>query len=396
MNIKKSDGASPSKKSSAEQNNNYLYNWNYGAYRNALHRRQEKGANHFAGLIAATVTLAVLLLLSVVFFSWRMERLEEQLEMNGNMESSLPLQTTQDVMLDENGGLRDEYVSLFHLSALKIKLTPDGNVTGYGFLLENGYVLTDITCVPDEFPYVEDADGNVTGCCLLFSDLDTHIAVLQPLESMQGRALSFGGTGDVGDAVCLVGNIPSHSAKPAIEVCSVVSRGADTLILNSKAVSAISPLGVVCDSKGALVGAYTSLGEVRILYGLKERINSETQRMQLSPESFGASYMVDFDADTTYENVSISDSNLYHVPQGVRITSVVPDSNAMLAGIQENDIIYEINDIEILSAMDLKRSLENLDYSIYTATIYRDGKDYFVRLTLPVNDAAQADENSSK
>ena len=69
--------------------------------------------------------------------------------------------------------------------------------------------------------------------------------------------------------------------------------------------------------------------------------------------------------------------------KGVLVNSVMEDSAAADAGIEEDDIITKIDDVEVTGVQDLKDEIEkHLPGERVTLTIVRDGETQEVRLTL--------------
>ena len=114
--------------------------------------------------------------------------------------------------------------------------------------------------------------------------------------------------------------------------------------------------------------------------GLQEKIDSTQQKLFESESAFGTYFLMNFDSDTTYESVSYEEAELYHVPQGLRFTFVVDESMADYVGIQVNDILCKINDTPVHTAEELEAALDSLPTPYFTATIYRNGKEYFIQL----------------
>lgn len=377
---KKETGA----KASAETQ--YAYHWNYQTYHNDPFLDQKfhgvKVRRWMRVLFWFGIAVLLALIIGYIVVGIRLLGVQKKLDETQKALSTLQSDLTLYEHQQRSSEPLKEYVSSLSDAVLKVSGTVDGEVSGVGFLLSNGYILSDITATASEYPYVEDATGTRVACHVLFTDLDTHLSVLYPQENVSGKSLSI--TQDVpnaGEPGFLIGYLSLEDTKIAAEQCSVVSGNTGgQLVVSSTKESLFVPLTVLCDQNGTVLGAYTSLGKMFSLDGLQEKIDSTQQKLFESESAFGTYFLMNFDSDTTYESVSYEEAELYHVPQGLRFTSVVDESMADYVGIQVNDILCKINDTPVHTAEELEAALDSLPTPYFTATIYRNGKEYFIQL----------------
>ncbi len=77
------------------------------------------------------------------------------------------------------------------------------------------------------------------------------------------------------------------------------------------------------------------------------------------------------------QNLDIRAQFFYHMPPGVVVTGIVPESDAAEKGLLEDDVIVKINDTTISSLEDLVRAKNNLvSGDVVKLTIYRNEKYY--------------------
>ena len=83
------------------------------------------------------------------------------------------------------------------------------------------------------------------------------------------------------------------------------------------------------------------------------------------------------------ETVSAFIRTYYHLPQGVYIPRVPSNSHAATAGIQPGDIILALDGHEITDTDTLNKLLHRYHAGdVVTLSLYRDGQDLSVKLTL--------------
>lgn len=85
----------------------------------------------------------------------------------------------------------------------------------------------------------------------------------------------------------------------------------------------------------------------------------------------------------TVKTLSTFDQKFYHLPQGVYITSVIPDSSAGKQGVLPGDILISVQNTPIADEKTLEDYLLTcIQGQLLTAVIFRDGKQYPVILTV--------------
>lgn len=83
------------------------------------------------------------------------------------------------------------------------------------------------------------------------------------------------------------------------------------------------------------------------------------------------------------QNLDIRAQFFYHMPSGVVVTGILPESDAAAKGLMEDDVIVGINDTTITSLEDLVRAKNNLVAGdVVKLTIYRNKQYYSADVTL--------------
>lgn len=140
--------------------------------------------------------------------------------------------------------------------------------------------------------------------------------------------------------------------------------------------------GVLLNLDGEVVGIFTrelsglSENGTVLAYGISE-LKSIIERLS---NNLGIAYL-----GVKCREVTKEDEEAYHMPKGVGIVNVATDSPAMKAGLQNGDIIVEMEGKEI----DSLRSFENIistcePEQLLTMTVMRSGKDKYVEVRFDV------------
>lgn len=239
--------------------------------------------------------------------------------------------------------------------------------SGSGFVItEDGYIVTNHHVIDDANKItVTTYDGNTYDAELVGSDESSDIAVLK-IEAEGLQAVTLGSSDElvVGEDVVAIGN-------PLGELTFTLTRGVvsaldrDVTTSNSVMMNLIQTDCAINsgNSGGALFNMY---GEVVGVTNAKYSSNSMTEA---SIDNIGFAIPIDTVKTiitgiiengyvskpyigVTAEDVS-SDLKSYGLPEGAIIRSVLDDSPAKEAGIQENDIVIKANDKDIKSSSDL-------------------------------------------
>ena len=84
----------------------------------------------------------------------------------------------------------------------------------------------------------------------------------------------------------------------------------------------------------------------------------------------------------SYSMISEVDASLWQTPRGALVASVIAGGPAEKAGLQQNDVITEIDGVDLTTADKMPSFDTKKVGDTVSATIWRDGKEYTVTMTL--------------
>ena len=269
---------------------------------------------------------------------------------------------------------------------------------GSGFILtQDGYILTNYHVVEGSNSIkVTTYDGTGYDATLIGYDKSNDIAVLKiDASDLTPVVLGDSDTLNVGDSVVAIGN-------PLGELTFSLTTGVVSALDRPVTLSTGTTMNLIqtdCainsgNSGGALFNLY---GEVIGITNAK--YSSSGSSSEASIDNIGFAIPIDqvrsiFESIITngyivkpYIGVTVSDvsseSQSYGLPQGAAVRSVVENSPAAEAGLQENDIITAANGDAITGSNDLVKLVKAASAGdTLELTVYRQGQTVTVTLTV--------------
>ena len=269
---------------------------------------------------------------------------------------------------------------------------------GSGFILtQDGYILTNYHVVESSDSIkVTTYDGTSYDAQLIGYDESNDIAVLKvDANDLTPVVLGDSDSVSVGDSVVAIGN-------PLGELTFSLTAGAISALDRPVTLSSGTTMNLMqtdCainsgNSGGALFNMY---GEVIGITNAKYSSSSSSSEASIDNIGFAipinqvrsivASIIQNGYIIKPYIGVSVSDvsseSQSYGLPQGAAVRSVVENSPAAEAGLQENDIITAANGEAITGSNDLVKLVKAASAGdTLELTVYRQGQTVTVTLTV--------------
>ena len=258
-----------------------------------------------------------------------------------------------------------------------------------GLMLTNAHVVeaVDEACNAVENPVytVKLWDGSVHEAIVLGSSRDYDVALLQlqDVSGLQPLALADSSTFRVGDRVVAIGNALDLGDAPTVStgIVSALDRTLEVsagvtlrgLIQTDAAINHGNSGGALVNGNGELVGL-NSAG-IPDAQNIGFAISVGTIQPLLEDLKAGKQITA---APIGYIGVFLSET-----PDGIVVSTVQPNTPASGAGIEEGDIITEVDDTPVATAEQLSSVLRSLAPGTEVSiTVNRDGTDTVVTLTL--------------
>ena len=275
---------------------------------------------------------------------------------------------------------------------------PGGGATGTGVILtEDGYIVTNAHVVENAVAIqVILNDEQVLDAALIGADEISDLAVLKvDVHGLRPAELGDSGALRVGDAVVAFGDPLGISLRGTMTdgIISGINRditmnGRDmTLIQTTAALNEGNSGGPLINCYGQVIGINTmKIGDYMSaagVEGLGFAIPSVTVR-EIVDQLIDQGYVSGRpDLGLEGQGVSLLHQLYGRLPQGMYITYVDPDSSAAQVGLQAGDVLMSLDGVRITGADSYEAQLYT--YAVgdtVTALIYRDGRQYEVKLTV--------------
>ena len=275
---------------------------------------------------------------------------------------------------------------------------PVGGSSGTGVILsQEGYIVTNAHVVENATRIeVLLTDGRSFEASLIGADKISDLAVLEiQADNLVAAQLGDSSVLRVGDVVVAIGDPLGIELRGTMTdgIISAINRDVMidgrvmNLIQTNAALNSGNSGGPLLNCYGQVIGINTmKIGDTFSaagVEGLGFAIPSATvsnivnQLLQQGYVSGRPSLGI------TGERITLIYQMYYHLPNGLHITNVAPDSAAQQAGIQAGDILLRLNDVSITSNEELESALYAYAAGdTVTLIIYRSGKQYSVSVTL--------------
>ncbi len=233
--------------------------------------------------------------------------------------------------------------------------------TGSGFIVSReGFIVTNYHVIQDAHEiWVTFYDQKMVRVRVVGFDYEFDLAVLQPVEAVaMPKVLEWGSSSQIraGDTIFVIGNplglefsisegIVSHPAREYINPLYAA-------IQTDASINQGNSGGPVLNVKGQVIGVAVSIAsQTGGNVGLGFAIPADIAKTVVDVLSQGKPFQRRIIGLEVEQNWQISNNVL--VPWGVRIKSVIAGSFAARAGIQQNDIILELNGETVRSVAGL-------------------------------------------
>ena len=300
----------------------------------------------------------------------------------------------------QEGGLPLQQIYADNIdSVVSISCTlPGGTGTGTGVILSSeGYIVTNCHVVEGALTVSIDlTDGRSFPATLVGADAVSDLAVLH-IQAEDLTAARFGDSGSlkVGDSVAAIGDPLGRSLRGTFTdgIVSAINRDVTvggrtmTLIQTNAALNSGNSGGPLINCYGQVIGINTlkigNFVDSAGVEGIGFAIPSSTVKVivdQLISQGYVSGRPT---LGIKGERVAGFYQRYYHMPSGIFITELDPDSDAAKKGIQTGDILISINGNYITSMDDMNSVLYTCEVDdTVEVIIYRAGKQYRVNLTL--------------
>lgn len=233
------------------------------------------------------------------------------------------------------------------------------------YIVTNAHVVDDVNNLKVTF-----VDGASASAVVKGSKSNKDIAVvsvsLNDLSSDTVDSIAIMPVGDsdeveLGDPVIAIGNAMGEGQSVTVGWISALNRTItiddvtyENLFMTDAAINPGNSGGALINAKGELIGINSAKKSSTSVEGMGyaipissvadiiDKLVTKEQRQEVTPDK--ASYL-----GIRCQDITASVSSYYGYPQGVFITSVVEDSPADEAGLEENDIIVGFDDNDISS-----------------------------------------------
>ncbi len=279
--------------------------------------------------------------------------------------------------------------------------TGESESSGSGIILtSDGYIATNYHVVSyyDEYDNVLISvileDGTELEAELIGGDEANDLAVIKAnTNGLELPAATIGNSSElqVGEVVVAIGNPlgTQFAGTVTMGIVSALDRNissentAETLIQTDAAINPGNSGGALINSQGEVIGITSSKIADTDVEGLGFAIPMDFAK-PIIEDIIQYGYVKDRPATgISGQTISSSMSRYYGLPAGVMVTDVAVDSGADLAGIQEYDIITEIDGIKISSMSDIQAINETHSVGdILQVTFYRNRDYHTVNLKL--------------
>ncbi|MBQ2881192.1 MAG: trypsin-like peptidase domain-containing protein [Clostridia bacterium] len=279
--------------------------------------------------------------------------------------------------------------------------TGDSESTGSGIILTaDGYIATNYHVVSyyDEYDDVIISvildDGTELEAELIGGDKANDLAVIKAdTKGLELPAATLGSSEDlnVGEVVVAIGNPlgTQFAGTVTMGIISALDRSissentAETLIQTDAAINPGNSGGALINSQGQIIGITSSKIADTDVEGLGFAIPIDFAK-PIIEDIIQYGYVKDRPATgISGQAVSSAMARYYGLPQGVMVTAVDNNSGADIAGIEEYDIITEIDGKTITSMSDIQSINETHSVGdIIQVTFYRNRQYQTVNLKL--------------
>ena len=268
----------------------------------------------------------------------------------------------------------------------------EGSGTGI-ILSEDGYISTNAHVVDGASKItVVLTDESEHKAKLIGIDTRTDLAVLK-IEKNNLQPAEFGDSDSlvVGETVVAIGNpygielagTVTSGIVSALNRQIVIESFYMTLIQTDASINPGNSGGPLVNSYGQVIGitsskivssGYEGIGFAIPMAGATDIIQDLIQYGYIKDRPY---------IGITGYDVTEADAQMYSIPQGVRVYSVDPESDASKKGVKRDDIIIAVDDVDVksMAELDSEKNKRKPGDKI-KLTVYRNGKELDIEITL--------------
>ncbi len=278
--------------------------------------------------------------------------------------------------------------------------TGSGSASGTGVVLtKNGYLVTNAHVVENASAIrVHTTDGRTFSARLVGADTASDLAVLY-VQAKDLAAAEFGSSDSlrVGDAVAAIGDPLGSELRGTMTdgIVSAINRNITTggrtmtLIQTNAALNSGNSGGPLLNCYGQVIGINTMKIASDLHTGSTEGLGfaiPSTTVKQVVDQLIRQGYVSGRPSlGVQSESVSQFYQYYYRLPAGMLVTDV-EESAVAAEGLQEGDILLTLDGVRVTDADTLDRVLSGFDVGQQVdATVYRNGKNHSVTLTIREN-----------
>ncbi len=275
----------------------------------------------------------------------------------------------------------------------------EGASSGSGFILSaEGYVVTNYHVVQDATAIdVILHDGSEHAAETVGFDSSNDLAVLKLKEAVEGlkpAALGSSSALNIGDMVVAIGNpLGELASTQTVGYVSGIDREVTTdntiinMIQTDAAINPGNSGGPLFNMYGQVIGITTAkysgtTGSGASIEGIGFAIPiDDISGMIADLVDYG--YVTGAYLGVTVQNMDPASADLYGLPTGAYVVSVVEGGSAHKAGVQAKDIIIDLGGHKVGSINDLTRALRNFKAGdTTTITVIRSGRELALEILL--------------
>ena len=276
-----------------------------------------------------------------------------------------------------------------------VSTTQTDTRTGTGIVLsDQGYLVTTACMVSDaEIITVILLDGRCYSALVVGADPVTDLAVLY-VDAEDLIPAEFGDSSPlrVGDPVGAIGDPTGTSLSAALSPGIISAINRDVLYLGKNISLIQSDVALdACNSGGPLVNCYGQVIGINTTHipggegaeGSGFAIPSATVK-EIVDQLIAHGYVSGRPTlGLAGESVTAFDQAYFHIPQGLYLHTVEPDSDAHLQGIAPGDILVSLNGTPITGQKELDSLVNALAIGdAVTAVVYMEGEERMITLTV--------------
>ena len=272
---------------------------------------------------------------------------------------------------------------------------------GTGFVIsEEGHILTNNHVVADgNLIKVTTPDGQEHVAEKIGGDATTDIAVIQ-VEGLDIKAVPIGDSDSIkaGELAVAIGNVRGTTFNNSVTVGHVsiaelevaLDGNKMTMIQTDAAINPGNSGGPLIGEDGKVIGVNTAKKFYSGMDANGNLLDSEgvgyaipiNRAVSIAQQLIENGSIPRAGIGITYTLISEIDAKLWDTPRGALVVDVTAGGPADQAGLQQNDVITEIDGVDLTAGADMPVLSEKAVGETITAKVWREGKEYSVEFTL--------------